>query len=96
MKKKLKYVKTEKDIRARYNRMPTDQDWTNSWPTWSMFKQSAVPLPVRQGCVENMAENDGLPPEKYGNVELIKIPNFLHLTPPHVKKYCAAIKSKAT
>jgi small subunit ribosomal protein S35 len=61
-----------------------------------MFKQSAVPLPVRQGCVENMAENDGLPPEKYGNVELIKIPNFLHLTPPHVKKYCAAIKSKAT
>ena len=31
---------------------------------------------------------------KYGNTELIKIPNFLHLTPPHIKKHCQAIKSK--
>ena len=74
--------------------MPVDQDWTDAWPTKSMFKQSAVPLPVRQGFVKNSAENDGLPPEKYTNCELIKIPNFLHLTPPHIKKHVAAIKSK--
>lgn len=73
--------------------MPTDQEWTNVWPTYSMFKQSAVPLPVRQGYVKNLSENEGLQPEKYGNVELIKIPNFLHLTPPHIKKQCDAIKS---
>ena len=76
--------------------MPTDQDWTNVWPTYSMFKQSAVPLPVRQGFIKNNSENEGLPPEKYGNTELMKIPNFLHLTPPHIKKYCSAIKSKLT
>lgn len=74
--------------------MPVDQDWTNVWPTRSIFKQSAVPLPVRQGYVKNQAENGGLPPEKYANTELMKIPNFLHLTPVHIKKQCAAIKSK--
>ncbi len=79
---------------ARCNKMSVDQDWTNVWPSATFFKQSAVPLPVRQGYSKNMSENDGLPPVKYGNTELIKIPNFLHLTPPHIKKQCAAIKSK--
>jgi len=74
--------------------MSVDQDWTNVWPTRSIFKQSAVPLPVRQGYVKNQSENGGLPPEKYANTELMKIPNFLHLTPLHIKKQCAAIKSK--
>lgn len=31
---------------------------------------------------------------KYGNAELVKIPNFLHLTPPHIKTHCQAIKSR--
>jgi small subunit ribosomal protein S35 len=86
------YKRLERDQLARYNRMSTDQDWTNVWPTSSMFKQSSVPLPVRQGFIKNLTENDGLPPEKYGNVELIKIPNFLHLTPPHIKKHCEVLK----
>lgn len=73
--------------------MPIDQDWTNLWPTSAMFNQATVPLPVRQGFVRNNSENNGLPPEKYANTELMKIPNFLHLTPPHIKKQCAAIKS---
>ncbi len=92
--RKKKYIKNERDNRARYNRMSVDQDWTNVWPTRSMFKQSAVPLPVRQGYVKNLSENGGLPPEKYANTELMKIPNFLHLTPLHIKKQCAAIKSR--
>jgi len=90
------YVKNERDIRARSNRMSTDQDWTNVWPNAQMFKQSVVPLAVRQGAVRNMSENGGLAPNKYGNTELMKIPNFLHLTPPHVKKHCAAIKKFCT
>lgn len=40
------------------------------------------------------AKGDGLPPGKYGNTELIKIPNFLHLTPKHIEKHCKAIKSE--
>ncbi len=86
-------MRKEKDDLARYNRMSTEQDWTNAWPTASPFKQNAVPLPVRQGFVKRSCENGGLPPTKYGNAELMKIPNFLHLTPPHIKKQCQAIKS---
>lgn len=41
-------------------------------------------------------ENDGIPPGKYANAELMKIPNFLHLTPSHVTKHCAALKRKLT
>ena len=35
-------------------------------------------------------------PSKHGNTELLKIPNFLHLTPPVVKKHCEAIKKFCT
>lgn len=85
---KAKYIRPE-----RYRSMPVDQDWTNIWPSSSIFKQSVVPLPVHQGFIKNLAENEGIPPGKYANAELMKIPNFLHLTPPHIKKHCAAIKS---
>ncbi|KAI0980986.1 hypothetical protein GJ496_007158 [Pomphorhynchus laevis] len=78
----------------RYKSMPIDQDWTNIWPTQSVFKYSAVPLPLRQGLVTCMLENDGIVPGKYANAELMKIPNFLHLTPNHVQKHCEAIKRK--
>ena len=29
---------------------------------------------------------------KEGNLELLKIPNFLHLTPVAIKKHCEALK----
>jgi small subunit ribosomal protein S35 len=33
------------------------------------------------------------PPFKtQGNLELLKIPNFLHLTPEHIRRHCEAIK----
>ena len=50
------YKRLERDPLARYNRMSTDQDWTNVWPTSSMFKQSSVPLPVRQGFIKKLTE----------------------------------------
>lgn len=78
----------------RYLRMSTDQDWTNVWPAAATFKQSVVPLPITQGYVASEKENKGLPLEKYGNAELMKIPNFFHLTPNHIKKHCAALKSE--
>jgi small subunit ribosomal protein S35 len=40
------------------------------------------------------SEQSGIPPSKYANLELMKIPNFLHLSPPHIKKHCAALKSR--
>lgn len=80
----------------RYLRMSPDQDWTNIWPTATTFKQSVVPLPITQGYVASDNENKGLPMEKYANAELMKIPNFFHLTPNHIRKHCAAIKKFCT
>ncbi|GAB6018722.1 28S ribosomal protein S35, mitochondrial [Chamberlinius hualienensis] len=75
----------------RYKSMPIDQDWPSVWPTAQSFKASVVPLPLRQGINEKDA-----PPSKYGNAELMKIPNFLHLTPPAIERHCEAIKKFCT
>ena len=35
-------------------------------------------------------------PSKYANAELMKIPNFLHLTPPVISTHCSAISKFCT
>ncbi|KAK2917605.1 small ribosomal subunit protein mS35 [Channa argus] len=76
----------------RTEKMPVDQDWTAVYPAAAPFRSNAVPLPVRMGY----PVKGGVPPEKKGNLELIKIPNFLHLTPAAIKKHCEALKSFCT
>ncbi|KAL0968021.1 hypothetical protein UPYG_G00261250 [Umbra pygmaea] len=76
----------------RTEKMPVDQDWTAVYPTAASFKPGSVPLPVRMG----FPVKRGVPPEKKGNLELIKIPNFLHLTPAAIKKHCEALKPFCT
>ncbi|KAK6985904.1 28S ribosomal protein S35 mitochondrial [Biomphalaria glabrata] len=76
--------------------MPVDQDWTDVWPSASTFKWGTVPFPVRQGRILSSSENEGIVPSKYGNLELMKPPNFLHLTPSHIKKHCAVLKDFCT
>ncbi|KAA0188929.1 hypothetical protein HAZT_HAZT001699, partial [Hyalella azteca] len=68
--------------------MKPDQDWTNVWPTSHSFKPATVPLPIRMG----MPPSNRPTPDKWANAELMKIPNFLHLTPPAVERHCAAIQ----
>ncbi|OWF43919.1 28S ribosomal protein S35, mitochondrial-like [Mizuhopecten yessoensis] len=80
----------------RHNVMTTEQDWTKVWPTSGVFRWSSVPLALRQGVIRNETENEGIIPDKEGNTELIKVPNFLHLTPPHVWKHCQALKKFCT
>lgn len=42
-------------------------------------------------------DNKPIPPiGKFNNPELLKIPNFLHLSPPAVKKHCDALKKFCT
>uniref|UniRef100_A0A1B6D709 Small ribosomal subunit protein mS35 mitochondrial conserved domain-containing protein n=1 Tax=Clastoptera arizonana TaxID=38151 RepID=A0A1B6D709_9HEMI len=72
-------------------KMSTDQDWTNVWPGPRTFHPATVPLPVRQGY-----NKLGASPSKYGNAELMKIPNFLHLTPPAILKHCKALERFCT
>nr|XP_032832529.1 28S ribosomal protein S35, mitochondrial [Petromyzon marinus] len=76
----------------RSERMKPDQDWSNVYATAASFKPAAVPLPLRMGYpLRNAA-----PPDKWGNLELIKVANFLHLTPPAIEKHCAALKEFCT
>lgn len=77
-----------------YQKMSVTQDWGNVWPGPRSFHPAVVPLPLRQGYRE---PNDRKPaPDKFANAELMKIPNFLHLTPPVVKRQCEAIKKFCT
>ena len=69
--------------------MKPDQDWTSVWPATRTFHPAVVPLPIRQGYRQL---RDQIVPSKWANVELMKIPNFLHLTPPTVKKHCQQLK----
>nr|XP_018901916.1 PREDICTED: 28S ribosomal protein S35, mitochondrial [Bemisia tabaci] len=88
-----KFQREEKPVLPpRYTRMPVDQDWASVWPGPRSFHPATVPLPMFQG---NMS--DGLPPVgKFANAELMKIPNFLHLTPPAVKKQTEALRKFCT
>lgn len=75
----------------RTTEMSTDQDWASVWPGARTFHPASVPLPLRQGYVEK-----GAPPDKHVNAELMKIPNFLHLTPPAIRRHCEVLKQFCT
>ncbi|CAL8359183.1 unnamed protein product [Lota lota] len=76
----------------RTEKMDIQQDWTAVYPSAAPFRPGSVPLPVRMGY----PVKGGVPSEKRGNLELIKIPNFLHLTPAAIKKHCEALKPFCT
>ena len=73
--------------------MKPTQDWGSVWPTHRTFQPSAVPLPIRQGATQTKGQ---ITPAKYANPELMKIPNFLHLTPPIIKRQCNKLKEFCT
>ena len=77
----------------RADRMKPDQKWGDVWPAARTFHPAVVPLPVRQGVVHQKAQ---VVPSKHANAELMKIPNFLHLSPPVVKMHCAALAQFCT
>lgn len=49
--------------------MDTQQDWTAVYPSAMPFRPGAVPLPVRMGY----PMRGTAPPEKKGNLELVKV-----------------------
>jgi small subunit ribosomal protein S35 len=69
-----------------------EADWSTVFHAAQPFSPYHVPLPVRMG----RAETDSVPPQALGNLELIKIPNFFHLTPPAIQKHCEALKPLCT
>lgn len=77
------------ELVPRETKMKEDQDWPSVWPTAKTFVPSAVPLPMRQSYEGKPSR---VPRGKYANTELLKIQNFLHLTPNAVKRHCEALK----
>lgn len=75
--------------------MSVKQKWSNVWPGPRSFHPATVPLPIRQGYI-NPLKDKRPPPDKFANAELMKIPNFLHLTPPAIEQQCTAIKKYCT
>lgn len=73
--------------------MKPDQDWTSVWPATRTFHPAVVPLPIRQGM---RLTPDSPTPSKWANAELMKLPNFLHLTPPTIKKHCDELRQFCT
>ncbi len=74
----------------REKTMKPDQDWESVWPAARTFHPASVPLPVRQGA--KLSGGNHLQPGKAANAELMKIPNFLHLTPPVVSRHCKVLR----
>ena len=87
------YVKRQVELTPRAEKMPVDQDWPSVWPTARVFHPATGPLPLHQGFVDKAKRSS---PNKFGNAELMKIPNFLHLTPPAIERHCEALKSIIT
>lgn len=73
--------------------MREDQDWPSIWPTAKTFVPSAVPLPLRQSYE---LKAGSVPRGKYANTELLKISNFLHLTPEAIRRHCLALRKFCT
>lgn len=68
------------------------EDWPNRWGGPKPFDPHKVPLDIRMGSPQNLIPQ----PSKYGNLELAKVQNFLHLTPPVIKKHCQRLKEFCT
>lgn len=74
--------------------MSTSQDWTTVWPTARNFNPNTVPLSLHMNYVDDNKQEPVI--GKFNNPELLKIPNFLHLTPPAIKKHCEVLKKFCT
>jgi len=74
---------------------PDITDWSSVYDASNSYNPSVIPLPIRMGRPRQNRLGD-IPPNDKGNIELLKIPNFFHLTPPAIKKHCEALKEYCT
>lgn len=93
VKKREKLRGPRRALIPRESKMSEIQDWPSVWPTAKTFSPSAVPLPLRQSYEEHPHK---VPRGKYANMELLKIQNFLHLSPIAVERHCQALKKFCT
>jgi len=74
-------------------------DWSSVYETASPYNMYVVPLEIRMGRPDQLKAAGKLGQvslSAQGNIELLKIPNFFHLTPPAIKKHCMALMPYCT
>lgn len=81
------------NAKVRKMRSHLDEEWTDVWPVKRVFDHHVVHLPIRAGPPTYRNEPH---PDSISNQELLKIPNFLHLTPKHIEKHIEALRPLCT
>lgn len=89
------YKNKRKNLTKAERIQPETTDWPSVFSVAKSFNPATVPLPVRMGRIRPNRLGD-IPPASPGNIELLKIPNFLHLTPPAIQRHCEALKVYCT
>ncbi|KAL3252409.1 hypothetical protein MRX96_017721 [Rhipicephalus microplus] len=69
--------------------------WTKTGPAYGPRHSPFGPQWCHFRCVKAIARR-GAPPGKYANLELMKVPNFLHLTPAHLAKHAKVLRPFCT
>ncbi|XP_068744841.1 small ribosomal subunit protein mS35-like [Montipora capricornis] len=67
-------------------------DWSSVYSGAKPYHPAVVPVFFRMGRQKHNKPGFSVPMRALGNLELMKIPNFLHISPPAVEKHCAALQ----
>lgn len=78
-----------------WNPLNKGTDWPSVWPTPQSWNSSLIPLPILMGRHHQNREVT-IPRNPRGNIELLKITNFLHLTPPAIERHVKGLKDYCT
>lgn len=71
-------------------------DWPSVYSGAKSYHPSVVPIFFRMGRLKHNKPGFALPLRALGNLELMKIPNFFHLSPPAIERHCQALQSLCT
>ncbi|KAK3730940.1 hypothetical protein QZH41_008832 [Actinostola sp. cb2023] len=71
--------------------IPESTDWPSVFPGAQTFNPSVIPVFLRMGRPKHN-RIDKMPNRTMGNIELMKVTNFFHLSPPAIQRQCDAIK----
>lgn len=71
-------------------------DWPSIFSGAKSYHPSVVPIFFRMGRLKQNKPGFALPVRALGNLQLMKIPNFFHLSSPAIERHCQALESLCT
>ncbi|EDO30147.1 predicted protein [Nematostella vectensis] len=70
---------------------PESTDWPSVFSGPQTYNPAIIPVFLRMGRRKHN-RLDNFPQRTMANLELMKIPNFFHLSPPAIERHCQALK----